>query len=93
MSAWRELLVLNLPPHRLLDGDLSEVELVEVVEGLLELLDVPDDGRVQGAGPGIVNLETSVHGVFINCNCLTCLGMSSPIGCLPLHILEQLWAR
>ena len=51
-----ELLVLDHPPHHPLDGDLAEVELVEVVECQLQLLDVVQGDRVQGVGLGIVIL-------------------------------------
>ena len=87
MHAWRELILLKLLPFGLLAGDLYQVELDEVVEGLLELEDVPGNGLVQAVGLGTVNLGTSVYGEFINCDCPTCLGMSSPNGFLPSHIL------
>ena len=46
MHAWRELILLEL----LLAGNLCQVELVEVVDGLLELEDVPGDERVHAVG-------------------------------------------
>ena len=86
LFAWRELILLKLLPFGLLTGDLYQVELDE---GLLELEDLPGHELVHAVGLGTVDPGSSVYGEFINCDCPTCLGMSSPNEFLPSHILAS----